>query len=306
MKKGLQMSFAWIFGIIVGAFILFMAVFLAGKIIRVGETEISAKTGKEIGALLNPLETELETGRTTTLEFPVDTKIYNKCGNNGFFGEQRIEISQKSFGKWTETDIDATFYNKYIFSDDISEGKKFYILSKPFEFPFKIANALYITSSLKKYCFIDAPEEIEEEIKYLKQENLLTDNCENVDSIKICFEFDSDCDVYVNYNSGYVEKENKRVYFETDTLMYGAIFSDKNIYECQLKRLMKRAGNLALIYKDKSVLVAQTGCYSNLNHDLLVLNSLANNFESSSDVRSMSSFVEDIKNKNDLAMCKLW
>lgn len=306
MKKGLQMSFAWIFGIIVGAFILFLAFFLAGKIIHVGETEINAKTGKEIGALLNPLETELETGRTTTLEFPAETRIYNKCDSDGAFGKQKIEISQKSFGKWTETNIDASFYNKYIFSDDVVEGKKFYIFSKPFEFPFKVANVIYITSSLKKYCFIDAPEEIEEEIKSMKQENFLTDNCENANTEKVCFEFDSDCDIYVNYKSGYVEKESKKVYFETDTLMYGAVFSDKNIYECQLKRLMKRIGILALIYKDKSVLVAQQGCYSNLNNDLLILNNLANKFEISADIFSMDDFVEDIENKNDLAVCKLW
>ena len=305
-KKGLQISFAWLFAIIVGAFILFLAIFGTTKLIKTEQTIQDAKTGKDIGILLNPLETSFETGKTTSLTLPVETRIYNKCNNNGMFGRQIIQISQKSFNKWTETNINVGFSNKYLFSESYTEGKKFYIFSKPFEFPFKVADLIYITSSLKEYCFLDAPEEIEDEISALKQKNLLIENCANSEKvIRVCFGSGSDCDINVNYNMKYVEKNKGKMYFEGDALMYAAIFSDKKIYECELKRLMKRIGHLALLYKDKSGFISRIGCESNLN--LLELNDLTNNFESSANLESINYVIEDIKEKNeDNVLCKLW
>jgi len=303
-KKGLQISFAWLFAIIVGGVILFLAVFISIKLIGTEQTTQDAKIGKEIGVLLNPLETGFESGKTTSLTMPTDTRIYNKCNNKGNFGRQIIQISQQSFKKWTETDIDVGFSNKYIFSDDYVEGKKFYIFSKPFEFPFKVADVIYITSSLKDYCFVDAPEDIEEEIEDLKQENIFVENCPN-QSVMVCFS-GGNCEVNVNYNSGLVSKRGENVYFESDALMYAAIFSGKEIYECQVKRLMQRTEQLTLLYKDKANFVSRTGCDSNLNQDLIQLNNLVKNLDDSTELIAISNVVEDIEDKNDYAQCRIW
>lgn len=297
MKKNayLQISFAWLFAIIVGAVILFLAIYASIKLIGTEQQTLDAKTGKEIGILLNPLETSFETAKVTFFTMPVETRIYNKCEIYDPFGKQIIQVSQKSFNKWTETDIDVSFPNKYIFSEKNIEGKKFYVFSKPFNFPFKVADLIYIISSKKEYCFINAPEEVNDEIYNLNQDNLLLeeDGCE--DSIKVCFGRGTDCEI--NVYEKYVEKDGEEIYFEGDSLMYAAIFSDKDIYDCQLERLMKRTKNLALIYKDKTNFISKTGCSSNLNL-IGLINS--DNFD------SMSIIVEDIKEKNDLANCKLW
>ena len=59
MKKGfLQISFAWLFAIIVGIFILFLAIYGVTKLINVGQYQIDSETAKNLGILLNPLETE--------------------------------------------------------------------------------------------------------------------------------------------------------------------------------------------------------------------------------------------------------
>ncbi|MBU2503632.1 MAG: hypothetical protein KJ879_01075, partial [Nanoarchaeota archaeon] len=140
-KKGFEISFSWFFAIVVGGFILFLAIYGATKVINTGGEANSAKTGKEIGALLNPLETGFESGQTTLLSMPVETRIYNECEDiTGNFGRQIIKVSQKSFGDWSLTDINPSFQNKYIFSGEIVEGKNFIIFSKPFELPFKVAD----------------------------------------------------------------------------------------------------------------------------------------------------------------------
>jgi hypothetical protein len=305
MKKGyLQISFAWLFAIIVGGFILVLAIYTVIQIIDSENMVIDAKTGKEIGILLNPLETGFEEGKTSSFTVPVETRIFNECNDNGFFGKQLIRISQKSFKEWTETDVKVGFTNKYIFSEDFVEGKKFYVFSKPFEFPFKVADLIYISSSKDNYCFINPPEEIKEEILDLKPKNLFVENCSE-NSINVCFAGGSGCDIKVDYdNLKFVGKNNTRMYFEGDALMYAAIFSSPENYECQIKRLMKRVSSLSQLYSDKAAFISSNGCNSNLN--LLSLINLANNLENSQEISLIVNDVEKIQKENDLAECKLW
>ena len=310
MKKGaLQISFAWLFSIIVGVFILFLAIILARQMLRTEPTAISAQTGKEIGALLNPLETGFESGKVTSLVFPTETRIYNGCANEGIFGKQRIKISQKNFGKWAETEINSSFVNKYIFSDKPAEGKEFYIFSKPFDFPFKVADLIYITPKSKDYCFVNSPENIQEEIKDLKQENIIFKNSPEDcgEMIKVCFNTNENCEINVDNNLKSVEKNNNPVYFEGDSLMYAGIFSDADIYECQIKRLMKRTENLAILYANKANILSGK-CSSVSVRDLIFLSESAKILEegNSENLANIIRDVENIKNINEMVECRLW
>ena len=303
-KRGFEFSFTWLFAMIVGMTILFLAIYAATRITQTQETIIDASTAKEIGILLNPLETGFESAKTTSLILPKETRIYNKCNNNGNFGRQVISLSQKSFNKWTDTDIDVGFSNKYIFSDGFVEGKKFYIFSKPFEFPFKISDVIYITSSDKKYCFDDAPDEIKDELFSLGQENIYLEDCPE-GSIKVCFS--GRCDIEVDYASKHVEKEDERMQFANDALMYAAIFSEPEIYECQLKRLMQREVSLIDLYNEKAEIVSAKGCNSDVKKELSVLSGMISGIGSSENINTaVVSMVLDIKNKNDISLCKLW
>ncbi len=306
-KGYLQISFAWLFAIIVGAVILFIAIFFSSKLIKTEQEEISLKTGKEFGILLNPLETGFESLKSNSIIMPIESRIYNKCNLDGVFGRQRIQISQKNFGKWTETDLDVGFSNKYLFSENVVEGKKYFLFSKPLNFPFKVTDLIIVTSSEKKYCFQNAPEEIANEISRINQENLYVENCSKRNAnVVICFEGESGCNINVDYEDGIVKKGSDTIYFEGDALMYAAIFSDKNIYECQLKRIMKRIKTLSTIYIDKANFVSMIGCNTNLNSDLLVLINLADNLKSSSELNSIKLIADDIDEKNKEAICKLW
>ncbi len=110
----------------------------------------------------------------------------------------------------------------------------------------------------------------------------------------------------MNYYSKSVEKDGEEMYFETDALMYAAIFSDKEVYECQLKRVMQRTENLVELYLDKAVFIASQGCGSELNSDLIVLGNLAGDLESSETLFQMNYIVEDLEQGNDYAECSLW
>jgi len=299
----MNISFGWLFAIIVGAVILVLTIFGATKVIKTSQQEQTSIGAKELGVLLNPLETGFESATSTFIEMKADTRIQNGCFLFGNFGEQRIQLYEKSFDKWTEGGAEVSFENKYIFSRKISEGKRFYLFSKPFEFPFKVTDIIYLTSSGEKYCFKDAPEDIEDEINQLKQENLAS-NCTSPDQIKVCFEGGSDCDFNVNYDSGYVEKGQHTLYFEGDALMYAAIFSDSEIYECQIQRLLKRTKELSLLYSKKASLMLQRNCDTDLEADLNWLSGIE--IEDSSDLSSISYSIDNIQDKNKYSYCKLW
>ncbi|MDP3992586.1 MAG: hypothetical protein U1B79_00745 [Candidatus Pacearchaeota archaeon] len=304
-KNGfIQISFAWLFAIIIGAIILFFAIYASVKLINIEEGVSTAETGKEISVLLNPLETGFGEERTTPLTIPVESRINNRCESFADFGEQEISISQKKGGEWTDTGVGSVTYNKYIFSNKSVQGKNFYLFSKPFEFPFKISDLIFLTSAEETYCFVDAPEEIQEELTSLSQANLFTENCPS-DSKKVCFGSDSNCDIIVKENEKSVEKDDgELVYYETDALMYAAVFADKEIYECQVQRLMKRLGILALIYNDKENILSGRGCPAEVN--LLGLADSASSLRDSSDLIVVKAAADDVENENDGADCKLW
>ncbi len=308
-RGALEISFGWLFAIIVGAFILFLAIYFSVKLFQSESEVVSAKTGKEISILLNPLEISFESAKTISVGLPAETRINSTCSSFGDFGSQSIQLSQKSFNKWTKTDVKTTFYNKYIFSEEQTEGKTFYFFSKPFDFPFKTADLIYMTSAKQRYCFIDAPPEVEEEISALNQSNLLTGNCLDKD-LKVCFE-ETGCDIDVDYYNGVVEKDGKDMSFvmsgdDENSLMYAAIFSSPKIYECQVKRLMLRLKELALLYNDKEIIINERGCGDNMGSSLTELSGSAGELSSSEELTGIKELADNINSQNDMAGCLLW
>src|SRR3989338_4082155 len=233
-RSQLNISFGWLFAIIVGAVILVLAIYGATKVIKTGQSEEQAVGAKEIGILLNPLEIGFESAISTPLSLRIETRIFNNCYPSGNFGKQGIQTSELSFNRWSTPGVESNFENKYIFSKSpYTEGKKFYIFSKPFEFPFKISN------------------------------------------------------------SNYVQKNQDKIYFEEDALMYAAIFSDKEIYECQVERLMKRTKHLLNLYLKKEILV-QKNCKSDLGSDLDLFISILENAKDYKVINEVSELVEEI------------
>lgn len=306
-RSQLNISFGWLFAIIVGAVILFLAILGATKVVKTGQQESQAVGAKELGILLNPLETGFESAISTPLALRTETRIYNKCSPSGNFGKQGIQTSEFSFNKWSASGVESSFENKYIFSNSPAEGKKFYIFSKPFEFPFKVSDLIYLTSENERYCFDNAPENIAEEISQLAQGNLAAD-CSNADdkTTKVCFDSATNCDIRVYYDEGYMQKNKDKIYFEEDTLMYAGIFSDKGIYECQVQRLLKRTKQLAELYKEKELLLSQRNCEISLGTDLDLLINQIGNAEDYKIIRDIAGLVEDIKDKNKYSECELW
>ena len=315
-KKGIELSFAWIFAIIVGAFVIFLAIYATTKFIKTDRVKQDTELAKELGVILTPIETNLETAKTAKLSLPLQTRITNTCTLKGTFGEQKISTATKSsIGKpWQESGESSAFRYKYIFSAQELEGKKLIIFSKPFEMPFKIANLVYIWPEGEEYCFINSPKEIEEEITELKFENIKFSSslsqCSSK-SKKVCFST-TGCDIDISLDTSnkirgsLKRKFEDRVYFETPSLLYAAIFTDPKIYECQIKRLMKRAAELSSLYNQKTIFLTPKGCASNLESDLSAFIEKTSTIQNSLDLIEISFDAESLRRKNNDLSCKLF
>lgn len=329
-KRGYEFSFVWIFAVIVGAFIIALAIFAANKLIDTQRLGTESGRGKQIGILLNPVETNLEQTRITKITVSDATRIFNKCSSSGIFGAQEISTSIKSgIGEeWrAQEGVASSFHNKYLFSSSVVEGEEeFYLLSKPFQFPFKVADFIILWSDKENYCFVKPFDEIEAELTSLKPENIVVEsNIANClpESIKVCFSVrNAECSLEVSQSGDigrvYNKETGKTFYYVTSfnddnkfPMLYAAIFSSDLVnYDCQISRTMHRAAELAKVYNSKSAYLTQKGCGSLIQSDLSVYQNKVQSI-STSEALANPDILDSAKNvgdKNDklASSCRLF
>lgn len=302
------MSFSWIFALIVGGIILFGAIYAVSQFSKTSEVIQSATSASELENIFDELESTQESAAVRDIIFPIETRISNKCDTTDIFGRQSVSVEELIKKKWTSSNIRIYSKNKYVFSDELVEGKTFSVFTKPFYFPYKVANLIYLTSNDEKYCFKNPPREIRSELKNLiGQEqglNAVIDDCTS-ETINICFSGSSSCDINVDYTQGYLIKDGKTLYFEGDALLYAAIFGDSDLYECGLKRLMRRADTLAELYTDKSLFILNT-CDASVMGQLISFQTELEQYSTSSDLGNLAYEMNTIDSMNKYSECKLW
>ncbi len=313
-RKGVDFTFSWIFAIIAGAVILGAAIYITTQLIDSSDVQRDTLVAGEIANLLNPIQTNLEDNKYSVINFATDTRVYNECSTQGSFGVQRLSTASKTRNQWSDESVRKSVYDKYLFSREIeeTEDKRLHIMVNPLVAPFKIGDIISIYGA--KYCFVNPSNSVEDLVNDLsvdgKQDigiNITTsiNNCErNVTTV--CFNRIG-CDINVNTQSEVVTKDGDDMYYEGDSLMLAAIFSDYEIYECQIERLMKRATELGVVYSKKAVYIEGSGCSNNLVSDLQSF-VLAANVSSSRDfVRQVIPIAEDLERRNNaLGSCKVF
>ncbi len=299
---------------IVGAAILFFAIYSVTKLISTEKTIDQAKAGLAFGTLLNPFETGVEEGKSASISFTQETRIYAECSASPPFGEQQISIATRSgVGKaWSEPGVASVFPHKYLFTSSTIEGTQFTVFSKQFIFPYKVADVLFILPQESNYCLIDAPYDVENDLTSLNLAPIqfvqATTECKP-QSTKVCFT-NTGCDIDVNLGAQTVKKFKQTLYFAStgrdNTLLYGALFSDPAIYECQLKRLTLRTAELATLYQQTAAFIAPRGCTSGLEGSLATFSNLSRSMRTSSDLKQLEIIADDIRRTNDIRSCKIF
>jgi len=307
-KKGFEFSFTWLFAIVVGVMILGLAIYGVSKISSNWQYTSDTEIGKKIAILTNPLQSGFAEASYGKIEFNKETKIFNDCYKQGF-GKNEISVSTKSEinEEWQQQGGATSVHNKYIFGQ--GQAKEFYVFSKPFYFPFKVADLTFLIS--EEYCLVDAPVEIENEVSNLNMENIKIGDCAG--EITVCFG-SRGCDINIygtcsencetEFDEGYVEKSGEKLSY-VGGLMWGAVFSDDNTYECNVKRLMYRSGKACEVFLEKAQLAEARGCDTNLETDLSFFKELVSK-SGASNLVSVNQVAKEIDDKNSGEVCGLW
>ncbi|MAG02680.1 hypothetical protein CMI42_05060 [Candidatus Pacearchaeota archaeon] len=307
-KKGVTMGmpFNWIFAILVGGFILFLAVFGAGKFIRTSEQTVYTETAASLVSLFDPLETGLASGKSSEIVFKKESRIRLDCDESGLFGRQRISFSEETLGdEFGEGGQRITIKDKYVFSDNVLEGKAMYYFSKPYFAGFKVADLLMMYSNNQLYCVHDASAGFREDVEGLNLKNIIFMNqsveCEG---IEVCFN-QGRCDINVFENNNLILKDGEKLYY-VDDLIYAAIFSSPEIYECNVKRIKKRFNELGRIYLDKINVIKRVNCDAKLGDKLALL--VNSNFTSSKNLIELRDRMEEVDTINQRAQdgCRVY
>ena len=335
-RKKAQFNFGWMFAIIVGGAILALAVY---GVMQIGDTQrlvSDSEVAKKISIITEPLQAGFSEGSFGKITFRAETRINNLCfagsgwgesGGGTAFGSNDISVSTQSRvgEEWLPAGASTAVGNKYIFSSGQIGGKEFYVFSKPFDFPYKVADLIFMTTG--DYCFINAPDEIADEVLGLNIPNINIGNCSgsiSEDSVgddgimNVCFGSGVGCDITVRgscsgdcgdygvYEHGKVEKfggESQVSY--VGSLMYGAIFSDKGIYDCNVERLMYRTARIADGYAKKAEFMNGRGCSTNMGGEMIMWGGLVMN-ASVDELAGLLGTAKRIDDKNNLEACGVW
>ena len=296
-KRSFDLPFSWIFAIIAGAFIILISIYVTTKFINTGKQYDYATTAKSIANLLDSSVNGLAaTSAIPPIQFKKETRIYLDCETSTYqspvFGRQTLGFSEESglVTKWSAPENNISRYNQYVFAEEMMQSKKYFIFSKPFYTGYKVADLVYLVPETTKYCLIKAPEDIEYDINALSFSNInlsaTISTCPK-NSLAVCFNFnDAKCTIKIDYagedyKSGTITKNGKTVEYSSPSLLYAAIFSSSNIYNCNIARLGNKIHILGEVYKDKVNLVKMKECGSLIEPYLDSIISKSNNLTSS-------------------------
>ncbi len=319
--RAIEFNFEWLFAIIAGATILILAVYGVSRIGNTQRYQTDTEIAKQLAIITDPLQAGFAEGVYSKISFRQDTRINNICYSDEF-GKNDMSVSTKSGvgSEWQQAGGATSIHNKYIFSDGASVGKDYYVFSTPFYFPYKVADLIFLSSDSTEYCFISPPREIENMLSGLNMPHVKVNNCSvSGNTIRVCFGTSgSDCGISVygsctsscgdlgSYSEGYVEKFDRSVKMNyVGNLIYGAIFSDKGIYDCNVKRLLYRTGEIAGVFATKAGLMDSRDCSTNLNVDLAILSEISKN-DTVDDLFSLNPAIKQIEAKNEEEICGLW
>ena len=269
-KKGVEISFSWMFGIIVGVILLIFFVYFAFKQVglfnKIGINEVVESINNEINAF------STSGSSNKIVELPSDVVFSFRCG----------DVIYKNAKKDT---------NNLIYGDNVFRNR-FNLWTKSWVFPFRIGN-FYYASNLENRYFILGNENFFFNIpSKFKKFNSINEELKK-DDIIIDF---TNSNIYSKYRENrvlVVDKdngiitfypENKRDEFFGEEMLYGGLFSNYNEYNCLKNKALRKLGLITELYKKKA--------------DLLKINSKCS-FQYNELQKSLDLFKKDPKNYKD-------
>lgn len=300
----IELSLKWILVLVVGAVIVFMAVSFSAKQKQVAQAEVAALFRNNIDAIFNTIKNADEL--FFSLNLPPKIEIDFNCISNSF----SVSGQPKSMPS-----------NLVIFSAEGIE-KEMYAWSLSWEMPFSVTHFFYATSPKHFYAFVGANDyfdKIPEKIKKGQFSSLsdVTVDPNDYEWVRLIF-FTASVDLssfsaYDNVDAVQIYNNQIKYYFKQgnsftsqtatsgyidDATVFGAIFSNKDGYDCAIDRAKLALAEVAKIYKSK--IGANICYYSNgFSGDYANAGTALDGLGSSSTLLGLSTFAANLKGYNE-------
>jgi len=240
-RKGIAMTFNWIFSIIVGAIIFSFFIYFA-----IQNTDLFGNiTAKQVAWELDNIFSGFQTTSVeTTLKFDKTINLKFRCNDEN----QDVLINNK--GKHILRD-------KIIFAPEEIENNEFLLWTKEWKVPYKVGNFIFLTSPFIGYELDGIPEDLKlNNLKsggdrIIKFSNTECRHLDFTDEDKIIYYVkDLENDEYY----GRICMNNEEEYtFYGKAMIYAAIFADD--FDCVYDLMMKKLGLISKLYNQKAELL---------------------------------------------------
>ncbi|MBI2105662.1 hypothetical protein HYT56_02375 [Candidatus Woesearchaeota archaeon] len=252
-KRGIAVTFNWIFSIVAGVLIFSFLVYFAVQNTDLFGNVTARIVAEELDILLSGYET-IQT--KSVLDFDKNIELEFYCDND----EQKFKINGET-GK--------TVWDKIIFSPDKIEGSKINVATAPWNVPFRAANFIYIWD--KKYNIRDDVGTGVELINNLKGSGK---------NVLVSQYFDLKCnsgnkgEKVIHYNKdteeGYIcfdgKDDNNPIKFFGEAMLIGAVLSDRDNFECAKNNADEKLNIMKKVFENKKDNLVDAGlCEDNVH-----------------------------------------
>ena len=240
-KKGMEITFNWIFVIIAGSILLMFFIYFAWKQIglfnEIGINEITSNINNEIDAFA------VGVSSNKVVELPKEVILSFKCG--------------EVFFKDARKDTLRLIYGEGIFKNN------FNLWTAAWNFPFKIDNLYYASDLSRRFIiigdenfFFNIPDKFPKFNSFnseIKKNDVIVDFTNSNFNIRLKENKVLVVDKLKNLITFY--PENKKEEFYGEAMIYGAMFSNYDEYTCLKKKAIERLGIISDLYKKKTNLL---------------------------------------------------
>ena len=240
-KKGVEITYNWIFVAIAGSILLMFLIYFAwqqvGLFNKIGVNEIVNSINNEINSF------SIGVSSNKVIDLPNDVVFSFKCGD--------------IFYKDARKDTTRLIYAEGSFSD------KFNLWTDSWSFPFKIDNLYFVTDLDKRFFvvgnenfFFNIPDKIQK-FNIVNQEIKKNDIIVDFSNSGFQTRFKNNKIINIDKESSLITffPENKKDEFYSESMIYGAMFSNYEEYSCLKKRARERLSIMADLYKKKAELL---------------------------------------------------
>ncbi len=310
-------NFVTIFAIFAGIAILILSIYGVTKGGDTQKYQSDSTIAKQISIFTDPMQAGFATSSSGKIDFHQTIKFRNRCESFSDFGTNRISVATQDTSGKTYGDFGAeiTVQDKYLISNEELETQSLYTLSKTFSFPYDVADFIVLIPDSEQYCFENAPEFIITSLGALKIPMIHTENCSDKEMIQICTS-NNDCDISIEgmcsdyeckskYDYGIIEKDNRIIPFVGE-LVYPAIFVERDVYFCNVDRMLYRASLLSQLYTQKTDLLSSRLCATSTKAQLIDWTNSLESIENADQILGIYDKSFELKKINERSGCKTW